>query len=219
MSGGEKLAPASTALDHLILGAADLDRGIEWVESLTGVKAVIGGRHPGAGTRNALISLGGRRYLEILAPDPRQTVYSSPMDVRSLTTPRLFTWAAATTDIEEVAKRARGGGHEVLGPVDGSRARPDGRLLQWKTLRLRSESRAQDIQAIPFFIEWAAGSLHPSQDSPTGCELEWLEFEHPDPGRVTVVLTKLGIEAKVRQAGQPRLIAGLKTPKGSVEVG
>ena len=59
-------------LDHLILGVRDLDRGIDELENLTGVRASRGGRHQGLGTHNALISLGIRTYLEILAPDPEQ---------------------------------------------------------------------------------------------------------------------------------------------------
>ncbi|MCI0524742.1 MAG: VOC family protein, partial [Acidobacteria bacterium] len=92
----EKLAPAKTAVDHLILGAADLDQAIAWLEKTTGVKAAIGGVHPGRGTRNALVSLGGRQYLEILAPDPNQQVTALPYNLKSVSTPRLIAWAAVT---------------------------------------------------------------------------------------------------------------------------
>jgi len=218
MRPGENLVPARTAVDHLLLGAADLDRGIAWVERRTGVKAVIGGNHPGVGTQNALISLGGRQYLEIIAPDPAQTVYNFPIDVRTLTEPRLMTWAAVTGDINAVAKTAREAGHHILGPRDGSRARPDGKVLKWKILGVLNTLGLQGVEPIPFFIEWSTDSLHPSQDSPTGCELQSFEIEHPNPASVIDALKGLGIEAQVKRARHVKLNARLKTPKGEVEL-
>ena len=212
------LMPATNAVDHLLLGVADLDHGIDWVERKTGVRPVVGGSHPGAGTRNALISLGGRQYLEVIAPDPTQTVYTFPIDIRKLAEPRLVTWASVTTDIDGRAKQAREAGSQVMGPLDGSRARPDGKLLKWKTLRVTNQFGLQGVEPVPFFIQWAADSLHPSQDSPKGCELQSFEIEHPDAERLTEVLKKLGIEAKVRRAGSARLIATLKTPKGELQL-
>ena len=213
---GDALVRAVSAVDHLLLGAADLDRGVAWVERATSVKAVAGGSHPGVGTRNALLSLGGRRYLEIIAPDPEQKDFTFRIDVRKLTEPRLITWAAATEDAEGLAKRARAAGYAIFGPRDGSRARPDGRTLRWKTVGVATELGADGVDPIPFFIEWAAGSLHPSQDSPQGCELTALEIEHPSPSAVKGVLGKLGVDANVRAGKSARLSATLRTPNGTV---
>jgi hypothetical protein len=59
---------AAAHVDHLILGARDLDEGIRRLEEQTGVRPKVGGEHPGRGTRNALVSLGKSLYIEILAP-------------------------------------------------------------------------------------------------------------------------------------------------------
>lgn len=214
----ENRVAAAAAVDHLLLGVTDLDLGMAWVERLTGVKAVIGGSHPGVGTHNALISLGGERYLEIIAPDPAQAAYNFPIDVRTLMQPRLITWAAVAGDINAIAERAGEAGYQVFGPREGSRRRPDGGVLKWKTLGVLNDLGLQGVEPIPFFIEWAAGSLHPSQNSPRGCNLESFALEHPDPVGLHDALRKLSIEAVVEEASSPRLRATLNTPKGKVEL-
>jgi len=214
----ERMTPAVSAVDHLLLGVSDLDRGIAWVEKTTGVQAMVGGSHPGVGTRNALLSLGGRRYLEIIAPDPAQKAFNFRIDVRKLSEPRLITWAAATRDIDALAKKAREAGLEVFGPQPGSRERPDGKVLRWKTLGIKVDLAADGVDPIPFFIEWAPDSLHPSQDSPRGCELLALDVAHPKPVEVGGVLSKLGIEASVKPGRHARLSATLRTPKGTVKL-
>jgi hypothetical protein len=213
LRAAERSTSAVAAVDHLLLGVSDLDRGIAWVEKATGVRAVVGGSHPGVGTRNALISLGGRRYLEIIAPDPAQKVFDFRIDLRKLSEPRLITWGAATRDIDALAKKAREAGFEIFGPQEGSRARPDGKVLRWKTFGVKHELAADDVDPIPFFIEWAADSLHPSQDSPRGCELLALEVGHPKPAEVKAVLAKLGIETAVKSGQRALLTATLRTPK------
>ncbi|HSE42256.1 MAG TPA: VOC family protein, partial [Acidobacteriota bacterium] len=128
-TAAEEFMPAIDAVDHLLLAINDLNRGIAWVEKNFGVKAMIGGSHPGAGTRNALLSLGGKRYLEIIAPDPEQKTYGFPIDVRTIQEPQLVMWAAGTTNIQAVVKKATDAGLKMMGPFDGSRNRPDGRTL------------------------------------------------------------------------------------------
>src|SRR4029077_14510397 len=93
-------AEVPEVLDHILLGCGDLERAIAWVEERTGVKAAFGGVHPGRGTQNALLSLGTRHYLEIIAPDPKQGGTAGAqssvarLGLRELVEPRLVSWAA-----------------------------------------------------------------------------------------------------------------------------
>ncbi|MCI0339266.1 MAG: VOC family protein [Acidobacteria bacterium] len=211
----ERLVAARDAVDHLVLGVADLDQGMALVEKATGVKAVIGGVHPGAGTRNALLSLDRKQYLEIIAPDPAQSQTVGRFgDLKQLTSPRLLAWAAVTKEINTVAERARASGYEIDGPRDGSRARPDGKLLKWRSMSVKNELSG----VIPFFIEWGDGTVHPSEDSTKGCRLDALEMEHPEPDKVRELLKRLGIEARVSRGNSAQLRAVLATPKGRVVI-
>ena len=79
-----------TSLDHILLGCSDLERGIAFVEQRSGIRAAFGGVHPGRGTQNALLSLGPRRYLEIIAPDPEQSGAQQYPVINKLTEPRLI---------------------------------------------------------------------------------------------------------------------------------
>jgi hypothetical protein len=216
MSDAQTLVPATKAVDHLLLGVPDLDRGIAWVERMTDVKAIIGGSHPGRGTRNALLSLGGRQYLEIIAPDPTQSTFGFQIDLRKLAEPRLVNWAAASTDLDGVAKRASAAGQSVSGPRDGSRVTPAGATLKWRSLAVVNDLASPEVDPIPFFIEWAAGTSHPSETSPKGCQLQSFAIEHPKPEAILATLKAIGIDATVTTAPAARLRATLRTLKGVV---
>jgi Glyoxalase-like domain len=209
---------ASSALDHLLLGAPDLDAAVAWFEKTTGVRPVIGGSHPGMGTRNALVSLGGRQYLEIIAPDPAQSTYNFHIDVRALPEPRLVTWAAATPALDNVVSAARSAGLKVFGPADGSRVRPDGTALRWRSAGIVADLRMGTVDPVPFFIEWASDSPHPAADSPGGCRLRAFEVSHPDPERLQRVLATLGVDARVTRAPAAALAAVITTRDGELRL-
>jgi hypothetical protein len=210
MQGNEGLIPAKDALDHLLLGVAMLEEGIAWVERNTGVRATLGGSHPGAGTHNALLSLGHRQYLEIIAPDPNQTPDGPLAPVlKELRTPRPVGWAAATSDIDALARGLHTAGLSFEGPRPGSRKRPDGSHLIWRTLRLSG----QPCGVIPFFIEWATSTVHPAVDSPSGCLLTSFELEDPDPEATRQMLKTLGILADIKRSDHPTLKIQLECRK------
>jgi hypothetical protein len=218
VAGAENIPGVPTDLDHILLGVNDLDHGIAWMEERSGVRAVFGGVHPGRGTRNALLSLGPRRYLEIIAPDPAQAGavpgQDLPTRLRTIQEPRLIDWAAHTNDLGALAQKAAAAGIAIEGPRDGSRARPDGKMLRWKSFSLKDDSSG----ALPFFIEWGRDSVHPSQDSPSGCRLLQFSVESPKAKDVAGAAGKLGLDFSVKPGSQTRLHARISGKKSEFEL-
>ncbi len=214
-SGSSAFEDVSVArVDHLILGVSDLQEGIQAVEKQTGVRPVRGGRHPGGGTRNALISLGERHYLEILAPDPEQEPGDRSLELKALKAPKLIGWAASSRAIEAEAERLRAAGHSVQGPSAGSRERPDGGLLKWRTVSIADAP--SDL--VPFVIQWHPDSVHPSEDSPQGCRLKTLILRHPKPSLVGPILKDMDLRVSLSHGFEEGLEAYIETPKGSFKL-
>ena len=203
-------------LDHILLGCNDLEHGIAFVEQHTGVRAASGGVHPGRGTQNALLSLGTRRYLEIIAPDPQQTSSSSelPAKLKKLSEPRLVGWAAHPGDLQVLAADLARAGVAAEGPTPGSRKRPDGSVLHWKTVNLKDDANGM----LPFFIEWSADSPHPSSDAPSGCQLLRFELLSPDPAALDKQITLLNLKAPLAKNPDPQLHAVISGHKGKLDV-
>lgn len=202
-------------LDHLIYRTPDLEAAIEELAKLLGVRPAMGGRHPGRGTWNALLSLGERWYLELIAPDPEQD--EPPRPNSPFGAPggeaRLNTWAIRPPDIEATAARALEGGVD-LGPVQPmSRQTAEGGLLEWRlTIGLRP-----DHGLVPFLIDWGE-TPHPAANTPAGCTLLGLRAEHEEPDLVRPALAALDLDLAISQGAAPVLIATIDTPKGVVEL-
>jgi len=204
------------SVDHLVCATPNLDRTVEDLAVRLGVRASAGGQHPGRGTRNALIALSPRSYLEIIGPDEEQPEWSGPrwFGIDTLSSPRLATWAVKAPGLTEVAERARGAG-VALGPVaNGRRRRPDGTLLQWQ---FTDPATLVGDGLVPFLIDWGAGP-HPAEGAPGGAELIGLRGEHPDPERIRRALAVLGVELQVERGGRAALVATLRTALGLLDL-
>lgn len=206
-----KLRKAEDAFDHILFGASDLDAGIRFVEERTGARAKFGGVHPGAGTRNALLSLGGRHYLEIIAPDPAQPNAPDDRGLKKLESPRIVQWAAATDDIAAVHRAAQAAGIKTFGPQPGSRQRPDGKLLRWQVLGIE-----QTTPMVPFFIQWEKDSPHPSLDAPKLGTVKSLQFATPQPDELRKILHGVGVDAEIRKSDEARAVLTVTTAKGQI---
>jgi len=126
--------------------------------------------------------------------------------------PRLVGWAAHPGDLNSLATRLRDADIAFDGPNPGSRKRPDGRLLQWKTLNLKDDHAG----LLPFFIEWSADSVHPSSDSPAGCRIVRFEIATPEPEQLSKAVAILGIDVKIAKAKYAQLRATIAGPKGEL---
>ena len=201
-------------VDHIVYATPDLQRGVDQIERLVGVRAVPGGQHPGRGTRNALVALGPATYLEIIGPDPEQPTPKDPrpFGIDRLHEPKLVAWASKAANPDRVAATAETHGVK-LGPViDGSRRRADGVMLSWRYTDPRTVV-ADGI--VPFFIDWGK-TPHPAATAAPGASLSALRAEHPDAARVQNILNQLGVDLTVQRGPSPALIATITGPRGTV---
>src|SRR5262245_15014594 len=147
----EKRAELISRIDHLVYATPDLNRGIEEIENLLGVRATAGGQHPGRGTRNALVALGPSVYLEIIAPDPEQPPpkESRPFGIDELKKSKLVAWCVRADDLERLRSEANRKSVRLGEVKSGSRLRPDGVQLSWQFTD--PGTRLAD-GIVPFFI-------------------------------------------------------------------
>jgi hypothetical protein len=206
-------APLGAAtIDHLVLGVGNLEAGVAQFRELTGVEPVFGGKHPSGGTQNALASLGGGTYLEIIAPVPGEKLDPRFARLAGLEQLTPLTWAVGVADAAALVPELQALGHKALGPFPGSRVKPDGQVLEWNIVAIESTN-----PALPFFIQWKAGTAHPSATSPGGCTLDALKLHDADPATLKKLADRLGLQIAVETAAAPGMGFSLRCPKGAVE--
>lgn len=197
--------------DHFIYAGRDLDAMIDRFEQLTGVRPRKGGRHPGLGTMNALASLGGEVYFELLSVDRSQTLQGN-MGARidALPHPRLYFYMLKGDRLEAVRDAMRKHGVEA-DLFDASRETTDGKLLRWRLLVPKVDNPFGLLA--PNCIDWL-DSVHPATTSIAGCSFEAFEMGHPEPAPLRALFDDIGADITLHRADRPFLRLALLTPKG-----
>jgi hypothetical protein len=209
---------SSVALDHIIVAAQSLADGCDFIEARLGVRPQAGGKHVAMGTHNALVGLGPRQYLEVIAIDPEGQAPERPrwfdldeprMRASLAEGPRLIHWAARTDDLEKVQARC---------PLDQGVAHPMARGdLHWR-ITIPDDGHLPGAGLVPTLIQWT-DAIHPSNHlADSGIRVVTLAGEHPDPARIRAALVALGLAEtlKVTYAQYARLAAMFRTPQGIV---
>lgn len=210
--------PLIATLDHLVLAATTLADGIDYVATLTGIAPQPGGRHATMGTHNAVLRLGERVYLEIIAIDPDGAKPERPrwfdlddiaLQAELMERPRLIHWVARTADIERVAA----GCPSPLGPVHAM-TRGD---YRWR-ITIPDDGTRPGKGIVPTLIQWDV-PMHPTDRLPdAGVSIAGFAASHPDPTPIRASLKALGLEGAlaVTYDRETRLAAMLHSPRGIV---
>ena len=209
------MTPLRVEPDHLVVVAENLRSGCDWVEERLGVRPQPGGRHVAMGTHNALLSLGKRFYLEVIAADPGGTKPNRPrwfdMDEPRMRAalaegPHLAHWVARTGDIDMAAARL----------PDLGAATPMSRGdLTWR-ITVPDDGHRPGRGLVPTLIQWP-DARHPTEKMPdSGCRLVAIAGEHPEPATVRAELATLGLSdtMKVTFGKSPRIAAMIRTSRG-----
>jgi hypothetical protein len=189
-------------LDHLVLACTRLEAGVDWIERQLGARPQPGGQHVAMGTHNALLKLGSRAYLEVIAIDPDGVPPARPrwfaldepaMQSRLASGPALVTWVLRSESLANACARVPDLG-EIL-----SMARGD---FRWK-IAVPDDGSLPWGGVLPPAIQW-------DRLPDSGCELESLRLAHP-----AAVLGTAGIVAMFREL---RVVGPIDLKPGPVQI-
>lgn len=139
---------ANLSVDHVVIRVDELPQAIADYRAL-GFTVVLGGEHPGLGSRNALIAFRDDTYLELISFDSPRRIVPRHIRTKELasenvtgmrrhvlpweTAPEgLIDFALVPDSIAGAISAAKDRGLQLDGPISGGRKRPDGVAVKWQ---------------------------------------------------------------------------------------
>ena len=211
---------ALSTIDHIVIGAANLEKATEKVEGLLQTKFSTSGKHSLMATHNRLARLQNSAYMEIIAIDPsasfpkscfqeqRWFSLDSPTTQRRLTTgPQPLCWVVAVNNIEQFASNC---GYSPGRVTEMSRGD-----FRWK-LTVPNNGDLSEGGILPVLIEWPKGK-NPAEAMPeSNLILKQITLFHPSPDFIEPILSAMDIAGPINiKLGEPAIQFIFKTPNGN----
>ncbi|MEM7208574.1 MAG: VOC family protein [Pseudomonadota bacterium] len=215
----------SGRFDHIVVGAATLEQGIEWAESVLGVRVPRGGRHAKMNTHNCVMQFEGENYFEIIAiepnsPNPEHARWFSldnpAVQKQIALEPQLLTWAINVPDIAA-----------AFAALEALSLKPNVRIeamtrdaLRWQ-VAFGTDGELIDAGLFPLVIEWDVPQ-HPALSmKATACSVVRIELRARNASVTSRKLDAIGAlksfsDIAVIDANRNELRVFLNTPNGEV---
>lgn len=182
---------STTRFDHLVVAAASVSAGVDYLEQQLGVRLPVGGEHPRMATHNHLMRLSASSFVEVIAIDPelppplrpRWFGLDDPHVRASLSaSPRLLTWAVNTPRLAALALDS-----VPLGRIEAmSRGQ-----LNWD-ITIPADGSLAAGGLLPVALQWHT-QTHPAEGMhDLGCRLLRLTLYHPRSEWLATCLQRLG---------------------------
>lgn len=212
-----------TKLDHLVIGAATLEQGVNYVRDELGVDIPKGGEHPLMGTHNHVMKLGDDLFIEVIAVNPDADAPSRPrwygLDDPSIQnsleqSPRLLTWAANTDKLVPLMSKTEFQFGESTLVTRGD--------LSW-VFAVPDDGRLLASGMLPSLLQWHTNN-HPANNmADLNVRFNSLSVHHPCAEWLTSILEAIDaldlVNVVALKANElPYLSAEFETPNGVVEL-
>lgn len=200
-------------LDHIVIAAPDFDEALKEFENMTGIKPQVVGALRGLGTKTARVGLDNNAYIEIMAPDPKNSGPIGAALARTLEEGTLLPYHYAIRSSEVGEMKDDYVPNELGWQPDhismfGSGA--DGTPKKWEMLYLYGHKLGG---CVPFYIDWGECD-HPTGSIPEVGSLKSLTIQAPAGHKVHDLLSSVkGIDV---EEGDPMMEFAFGSPEGTI---
>mmetsp|Transcript_14270 Transcript_14270/g.24780 ORF Transcript_14270/g.24780 Transcript_14270/m.24780 type:complete len:354 (+) Transcript_14270:95-1156(+) len=200
-------------LDHIVIAAPDFQEALKEFENMTGIKPSVVGSLRGLGTKSARVGLDNNAYIEIIAPDPKNSGPIGAALARELEEGTLvpYHYAIRSSEVSDMkddyVPNELGWQPDHISMFGAS---PDGTPKKWEMLYLYGHRIGG---CVPFYIDWGQCD-HPSASIPEVGALKSLVVRAPAGHKVHDLLSSVkGIEI---EEGEPMLEFSFGSPEGTI---